>query len=66
MYEQREDTVTYLRVHSIPGIFDYINFEVRILQKTSKLDSNLEQLQRACQTDVNQHNLLGTTFTTKQ
>ena len=30
MYEQREDTVTYVRVHSIPGMMNYINFEVRI------------------------------------
>ena len=28
MYEQREDQETFLRVHSIPGIMDYINFEV--------------------------------------
>ena len=28
MYEQREDTITFVRVHTIPGIFDYINFEV--------------------------------------
>ena len=33
MYEQREDTITYLRVHSIPGIFDYINFEADVPMK---------------------------------
>ena len=31
MYEQREDTITFVRVHTIPGIFDYINFEVKNL-----------------------------------
>ena len=29
MYEQREEVITFLRVHSIPGIMDYINFEVK-------------------------------------
>ena len=33
MYEQREDQETYLRVHSIPGIMDYINFEVSLKMK---------------------------------
>ena len=28
MYEQREDQSTYMRVHTIPGTFDYINFQV--------------------------------------
>jgi hypothetical protein len=27
MYEQREDQVTYLRVHSIPGLFDYLVYK---------------------------------------
>ena len=29
MYEQMEVTTTFLRVHPIPGIFDYINFQAR-------------------------------------
>ena len=29
MYEQREEVITFLRVHPIPGIMDYINFEVK-------------------------------------
>jgi len=33
MYEQREDTITFVRVHTIPGIFDYINFEAGIPMK---------------------------------
>ncbi len=28
MYEQREDQTTTVRVHSVPGMFDYINFKV--------------------------------------
>ena len=28
MYEEREDLVTHLRVHSIPGVMDFILFQV--------------------------------------
>ena len=28
MYEQREDQTTFVRVHTVPGMFDYINFKV--------------------------------------
>ena len=37
MYEQREDTVTYVRVHSIPGMMNYINFEVRIFHRLNSI-----------------------------
>ena len=28
MYEQKEEQITYVKVHTVPGMFDYINFEV--------------------------------------
>lgn len=28
MYEQREDQITWLRVHTMPGIMDYNNYKV--------------------------------------
>ena len=37
MYEQREDTVTYVRVHSIPGMMNYINFEVRLFHRLKSI-----------------------------
>ena len=36
-YEQMEVKTTFLRVHSIPGVFDYINFEVFFFLKTKVL-----------------------------
>lgn len=35
MYEQREDQTTFVRVHTIPGMFDYINFQVGSSTKLS-------------------------------
>ena len=37
MYEQREDAVTYVRVHSIPGMMNYINFEVRLFHRLKSI-----------------------------
>ena len=30
MYEQKEEQITYVQVHTVPGMFDYINFQAGV------------------------------------
>ena len=30
MYEQKEEQTTYVQVHTVPGMFDYINFQAGV------------------------------------